>query len=91
MSTLGSPRRYYLAKRHAAVELEDTALEAVWQGKQEAEPGTALAEDFPYLSRLQAAGYSTQEDLDGADADELVEQGFSSREADAIVAAYAAL
>lgn len=91
MSTLGSPRRYYLAKRQGAAADEETALEAVWQGKQEAEPGTALATDFPYLTRLQAVGYSTEEDLSGADADELVDQGFTSREAAAIIAAFAAL
>jgi hypothetical protein len=89
MSTLLSVRRYYLAKRHAAAELGDTALETVWQGKQEAEAGTALADDFPYLSRLAAAGYTTREDLAGADADELEEQDFTSREAAAIVAAAA--
>lgn len=89
MSYLLSPRRYYLAKRHAAADLGDTALEVVWQAKQEAEPGTALADDFPYLTRLQAAGYTTEEDLAGADADELQEQDFTSREAAAIVAAAA--
>jgi hypothetical protein len=89
VSTLLSPRRYYLAKRHAAADAEDTALEAVWQAKQEAESGTALADDFPYLTRLIAAGYSTEEDLAGADATELEAQGFASREAAAIVAAAA--
>lgn len=89
MSTLGSARRYYLAKRHAAAERCDTALESVWRGKQEAEPGEALAADFPYHARLVAAGYETYEDLDGADSDELVEQGFSTREAAAILTAAA--
>ena len=87
MSTLLSPRRYYLAKRHAAADADDTALQAVWQAKQEAEAGTALAADFPYLTALAAAGYTTEEDLAGADATELEAQGFASREAAAIVAA----
>lgn len=90
MSTLGSARRYYLAKMHAAVANEDTIAD-VWQGKQEAEPGTALPADFPLLSRLQPLGYKAVEDLTGADSDELVEQGFSAREAAAILAAHAAL
>lgn len=87
MSTLGSARRYYLAKRHAAAELCDTALELVWVGKQEAEPGTALPTDFPYRARLVALGYSTNEDLVGADECELTELGFTTREAAAILAA----
>jgi hypothetical protein len=87
VSTLLSARRYYLAKRHAAAEAEDTALEAVWQGKQESESGAALASTFPYLDRLADAGYSTEEDLAGADATELEAQGFSARESAAIVAA----
>lgn len=90
MSTLGSVRRFYLAKRHEAVRLCETPLALVWQGKQEAMPGTPLADDFPYLERLDAQGYTTLEDLDGADSEELVEQGFSAREAAAILAAAAA-
>lgn len=89
MSALGSARRYYLAKRHAAAERCDTALAMVWRGKQEAEPGEALAEDFPYADRLETAGYTTDTDLDGADSAELVEQGFTTREAEAILAAAA--
>ena len=90
MSTLGSPRRFYLAKRHAAAELGDVALELVWAGKQEAEPGTPLPTDFPYRPRLVAIGYLALEDLRGADECELTELGFSSREAAAILAATSA-
>lgn len=87
MSTLGSPRRYYLAKRHAAKAIGDKGLSLVWQQKQEAEPGTTLAASFPYASRLSAAGYTTKEDLEGADTRELYEQGFSTTEATYILAA----
>lgn len=87
MSTLGSVRRFYLAKRHAADEQCLTALSAAWQGKQEAEAGEALPDDFPYAERLEEAGYTTYEDLDGADAAELVDHGFTTREATAILSA----
>jgi hypothetical protein len=89
VSTLGSARRYYLAKRHAATALCDTALAMVWRGKQEAEPGDPLPDNFVYVERLETAGYTTYADLDGADSDELVEQGFTTREAAAILAAAA--
>lgn len=86
MATLGSARRYYLSKRHSAHDSGDFALSDAWRGKQEAEAGDALPSDFPYLSRLQGRGYSTLQDLDGADADELTSQGFTSREAAEILA-----
>lgn len=87
MSTLGSPRRYYLAKRHAAKAVGDIGLSLVWSQKQQAEPGTALLATFPYATRLSAQGYTTQEDLYGADTVELVEQRFSTTEAAEILAA----
>lgn len=46
-------------------------LEAVWKSKQEAQPGTALPAKFPFLIDLAAGGYTTREDLDGADEYEL--------------------
>jgi hypothetical protein len=87
VSTLGSVRRYYLAKRHAALDNGDKALELVWEGKQLAEPGEALPTDFPYAARLIALGYVALEDLAGADAEELTDQGFTSRESTEILAA----
>lgn len=87
MSTLGTVRRYYLAKRQEAAELCDEALELVWKAKQRAEPGSDLPDSFPYRTRLVELGYEALEDLSGADACELTEQGFSSREAAAILAA----
>lgn len=87
MSTLGSPRRYYLAKRHVANEYGDKGLALVWQAKQEAEPGTALPSDFPHLTTLTGCGYTTKEDLTGADVQELTELGFATREANTILTA----
>lgn len=87
MSTVGSLRRYALMKRRAAEEVGDLAIRDVWKGKQEAEPGTDLASDFPSRTRLVALGYSTMEDLIGADACELGSLGFGTRDTAAILAA----
>ncbi len=86
MSTVGSARRYYLGKRRQAHERGELALESVWEAKQQAEAGTPLADDFPYRARLVAAFYETNEDLIGADAEELAPLGFSAREAATILA-----
>jgi len=85
------PRRYYLRQRQQAVRDEEWDLAGVWRTKQQAQPGTALPTDFPHLTRLAAQGYTTREDLDGATESELQLQGFSSREAKAILAAIALL
>ena len=86
MATLNTPRRYYLQKRRKARALSD-ATEMVFQAKQDAEPGTPLAATFPHLTQLATAGYTTTEDLDGADEDELVTAGLTRREAQDVVAA----
>lgn len=52
---------------------------------------TALPATFPALSKLTAAGYTTKEDLDGADDTELVEAGLNHSEARAAIAALAQL
>lgn len=91
MADLKSVRRVYLHKRIAA-RAQLSNLEPVWQAKQEAEPGTALPASFPFLSELEAVGYTTREDLDGADADELVDHvSLSKRDAEAVIAAFQAL
>ena len=87
MATLGSVRRYCLQKRRQARQQGDTALEVVWQAKQEAEPGTDLGANFPNLTALAALGYTTTEDLDGADVDELESAGLTRRQAEATIAA----
>lgn len=85
-----TPRRYYLLKRLAARRACEE--EGVWLSKQEAQPGTALAADFPFRTKLVEAGYSTSEDLDGACPDELYEfAGLFAPEAATVIAAAAAL
>lgn len=84
-------RRIYLHKRIAA-RSEESSLEPVWQAKQEAEAGTALPAAFPFLSQLSAVGYSTQEDLEGADAEELAATvGLGAKASAAVLAALADL
>lgn len=85
------PRRYYLHKRLEAAAGEDWPVAGVWRWKQERQPGVALPADFPFLVRLVEKGYSTREDLDGADERELLKLGFSTREAAAILKALEAL
>jgi hypothetical protein len=79
MAELNRVRRYYLRQRYLA-SLDDElrgGIEAVFRAKQEAIPATALPADFPFLGRLAAVGYTTIDDLHGADGEELSEQGFS--------------
>jgi hypothetical protein len=87
---INSVRRYYLLKRFAAKAKGDD-IELVWKSKQEAVPEAALPPSFPLLQRLTALGYSTDADLDGADEAELTKHGFSSDEAQRILAALASL
>jgi hypothetical protein len=85
-------RRYYLLKRQLATELEQTAIAAVWQAKQQAESGSDLPASFPYLGRLADAFYTTRDDLDGATVEELSDQGcFSVLEANEILTAFSNL
>lgn len=87
MAEFKSTRRYYLLKRIAA-KAEGEATEGVWRHKQEQESGTALPANFPLKATLAAAGYSTEEDLDGADAAELTKNtGLSTQQANAVLAA----
>lgn len=92
----GSPfltlRRVYLKKRKMARQAGDLALSAVWQSRQEEQAGAALPVGFPHLADLTAAGYTTAQDLEGADESELVEWArISTSAARAVLAAYAAL
>lgn len=86
-----SVRRYYLLKRLFCKRAEDDN-ERVWQALQDEAAGDALPSTFPSREALVAAGYSTRQDLDGADEDELIEQvGLGRNEAKAVLAALAAL
>lgn len=70
----------------------DGELESVWRAKQEAQPGTALPATFPFLAQLAAGGYTTQQDLLGADILELERiAAFNSRDAQVVLTAYASL
>lgn len=90
LRTRGRPRRFYLLKRQESKRLYE-GLASVWQEKQEREPGQPLPGSFPSLTKLAAAGYTTIEDLDGADQIELRRAGLSRSEADAALAALAKL
>ncbi len=90
--SIGSPRRFYLLKRFAAADQGEIALASVWRAKQEELPGTELTEFIPSLSRLNAAGYSTVEDLIGSTTAELRKRAsLSRREAEAALVALESL
>jgi hypothetical protein len=92
VSDVNRPRRYYLLKRHAADAAGDLLLAAVWHSKQESETGTSLPADFPSRAALVAQGYSTAEDVHGADANELSRTvALNARQASTVIAAAEAL
>lgn len=86
---VGSPRRYFLLKRQAALKDNSPALAGTWRWRQEQEPATSLPEWFPFVEQLAEAGYTAQEDLAGADLDELLDQlpNLSTKDAEGILAA----
>lgn len=87
-----SYRRYCLLECHAARRRCDIAVANVFLGKQQAEPGTSLAADFPDKAALALGGYTTVEDLRGADLCELeCEAHLSKKQAQAVLSALAAL
>jgi hypothetical protein len=87
---VNSVRRYYLLKRLFARQM--CLEEDAWAAKQAATPGTGLPADFPARAALVAAGYTTREDVDGAEVRELRRFAkLSTAEAEAVIAAVAAL
>jgi hypothetical protein len=92
-SAIGSLRRFYLLKRITAQQLDDLALSSVWHSKQLEQPeGSPLPASFPFKDKLETAGYVATADLEGADADELVQYAALTRsESEAVIAAFAAL
>lgn len=86
MASINNLRRFYLHKWIWALRSFDNTA-AVWRSKQEALPGVALAATFPHLSKLTECGYTTEEDLDGADEAELLAVGFTTTETEQILAA----
>lgn len=84
MAEIRNVRRFYLHKR---LQSTDSDNAKVWQAKQEAEPGTPLDAGFPLRADLVTLGYSTEQDLDGADQAELERAGFKANQAKKIIAA----
>jgi hypothetical protein len=84
-----SPRRYFLLKQRSHLDT-DPELSSAFKAKHDAEPGTAFPETIPSQAALAAGGYTTVEDADGADVDELVTwAALNRREAEAVLAAIA--
>lgn len=86
-----SVRRYYLLERLAARRREDFAMSSVFRAKQEAEAATPLPIDFPSRAPLVAAGYSTVEDINGADIEELLCAKLTTKQAETVLTELAAL
>ena len=92
MSEVRRARRYYLLQRLAAHERDEPGLESAFRAKQEEEPATLFASDFPFKAALEAGGYYAIEDVDGADFCELNRNaGLDQNAAQAVIAAAAAL
>jgi hypothetical protein len=90
MSDVNTPRRHYLLQRIESIQFGEEALGAVWRYKQEAQPGNPLPLDFPFLGELAGAGYTCVEDLNGADARELLRAvNLSAKDALTVLAALA--
>jgi len=90
MGDVNSARRFYLLKAQCiGDDVTQDALQHVWWGKQEAQPGTAIPADFPFRAELDALHYRALEDLDGADQEELVNQGLPYFKAKAVLEAFA--
>lgn len=85
---VGSPRRYYLLKVQQFEQQCEPALASAFLSKFEATTGEALPEWVPHQTALEAARYTTLEDLRGADTDELMCQaGLTRTEAAAVLSA----
>lgn len=84
-------RRYRARKAAELAEAGQTAVAAAFRAKAEATPATPLPADFPGRDKLEAATpmpYTTYEDLNGANADELVAiDGIGRKTAERILAA----
>ena len=82
------PRRYYLLKSKSPEYDKYSVLPLVWRAKHGETAGTDLPVGFPGRDQLILAGYSTIEDVDGAEPAELMQYaGLSTSTAIAAVAA----
>jgi hypothetical protein len=92
MSELRIHRRYCLMKRVVATRSGEYANAQMWQNKQEEQAGTVLPANFPHRSALAEAGYTTKEDIIGADDVELNDvAGLTLNAGAAVIAAAEAL
>jgi|WetSurMetagenome_2_1015567.scaffolds.fasta_scaffold831661_2 hypothetical protein len=91
MSEVRSYRRYCFLKWRIQKALGEGTAE-VWRHEQLKTSGTELPASFPSRSALVASGYSTVEDIDGADAGELLEYaGLGQTQAAEVLTAVARL
>ena len=85
---VGPKRRYYRSKTRAALDLGETALAGLWQGKRDALTGAALPVKFPSAKVLSKLGLELFEDLDGLNLDALIAlEGIAQKSAEAILVA----
>jgi len=89
---IGTLRRYHKLKAEAAAGRGDLGQAGALTAKHEADEGTPLPDDFPARDLLEAAKYTTIEDLDGATGDELAKvKGITLTQVAQVLAAVAAL
>lgn len=81
-----SMRRVYLASARHFAQSDQHATADVYRAKQQAIAGDPLPENFPHLARLAELGYSTFQDIDGANADELTAAGLPRHQANEALA-----
>lgn len=84
-----SVRRYYLLRARFFDSAREGELALAYYGKQELQPGTPISGVLApaLLDQLSAAHYRALEDLDGADVEELVDQGIARSDAAAVLSA----
>jgi hypothetical protein len=80
-------RRMLLLELHSAKATLEYGLVGALRGRRAVLSGTPLADSFPQYAALHAADYLCVEDLDGADADELVAHGLPRTQAQAVMTA----
>jgi hypothetical protein len=90
MGDVNSARRFYLlSAQWLEGDIDQESLKQVWWGKQEGQPGTPFPADFPFQADLVAIHYKALEDLNGADQEELINQGLPYFKAKAVLEAFA--
>lgn len=81
-------RRFLVSAIRTAKATGLPAVAAVLINQHAERPGTALGADFPMRAKLALSFYTAVEDLEGADADELIRgAGLTAYEAKAVIGA----